>query len=79
MSPPRDCMRAMPWVTCSVSPMAWLCQAVRAPGANRTSPTTMRWSSCCGVAMTSNQTSPVNCSGGFFTVAGFGWICMVFS
>jgi hypothetical protein len=27
--------------------------------------------------MTSNQTSPVNWSGGFFTVGGFGWMCAV--
>src|SRR5829696_1230090 len=79
MSPPRACMRAMPWVTCRVCPLAWLCQAVRAPGANRTRPTTIRWSSYCGLAMTSNQTSPVNCSGGFFTVDGFGWMWMVLS
>jgi hypothetical protein len=29
--------------------------------------------------MTSNQTSPVNWSGGFFTVDGFGWMWMVLS
>lgn len=46
MSPPRDCIRAMPWVTCRVCPLAWLCQAVRALRANRTSPATMRWFSC---------------------------------
>src|SRR4051812_2491902 len=57
--------------------MAWLCQAVRAPGANRTRPTTIRWPSAWGLAMTSNHTSPVNCSGGFFTVGGFGRICIV--
>src|SRR5215213_3044494 len=79
MSPPRACMRAMPWVTFRVCPLTWLCQAVRAPGANRTRPTTIRWSSYCGLAMTSNQTSPVNCSGGFFTVDGFGWMWMVLS
>jgi hypothetical protein len=35
-TPPPDCTSPIPSVTCRVCPQAWLCQAVRAHGANRT-------------------------------------------
>ena len=65
---PRDWTQATPWVTCSVWPSACLCHAVRAPGANRTFATTIRWPSWRGYAMGSSQTSLANCSGGFLLV-----------
>jgi hypothetical protein len=66
--PPRDCTSPRPSVTYSVWPAGCECQAVRAPGANRTMLTRMRLKSS-PLVMTSYQTSPVNVSAGPLTLA----------
>src|SRR6478736_6313403 len=60
MLPSRSPNRATPEVTRRYWPRACECQAVRA--------TVARWPASCGAAITSSQTSPANCSGGFFVV-----------
>ncbi len=72
-SPPRDWIRPMPSVTCTVCPSACACHALRAPGAKRTTLTRIREGSC-PAAMPSYQASPVNVSPGAFTVGFFGAI-----
>src|SRR6266508_1662671 len=76
--PPRDWTRPRPSVTCSVWPAAWRCQALRAPGAKRTTLTRMREGSS-PLAMTSYQASPVNVSAGALTVGRLARISMVSS
>ena len=61
ISPPRDWIWPRPSVTCKVWPFVWACQALRAPGAKRTTFTRTRDGSA-PLAMTSNQASPVNVS-----------------
>ena len=74
-SPPRAWIRPRPSVTKSVWPTAWTCQAFRAPGAKWTRLARMRDGSL-PRAIVSSQTSPVNRSGGPFSVAGLGRISM---
>ena len=60
----------MPSVTCTVCPTACAGQALRAPGAKRTTLTRIRdggWPA----AITSNQAAPVNVSAGAVTVGYF--------
>src|SRR6478752_2726452 len=77
MLPSRSPNRATPEVTRRYWPRACECQAVRAPGAKRTRATVARWPASCGAAITSSQTSPANCSGGFFVVGTDASMCMV--
>lgn len=72
-SPPRDWTRPRPSVTYSVCPLAWQCQAVCAPGANRTMLTRNRDGSS-PLAMTSNHTSPENISAGPLLLGCLAWI-----
>jgi hypothetical protein len=67
---PRAWISPIPSVTCTVCPTACACQALRAPGANRTTLTRIRDGSSPRV-MTSYQASPVNVSAGAFTVGCF--------
>jgi hypothetical protein len=68
--PPFDWTRPRLSVTCRVWPTAWQCQAVRAPGAKRTTFTRIREGS--SPLMRSNQTSPVNISAGPFVLGCLG-------
>src|SRR6478609_346441 len=72
ISPPRACISATPEVTCSVCPTACECQAVCAPGANRTRLTIIRDGSALRVAIGSTHTSPVNQSAEPLAVGSFG-------
>src|SRR5437016_1806057 len=76
--PPFDWIRPSPSMTCKVCPTACACQALRAPGANRTTLTRRRDGSS-PLAMTSNHASPVNVSAGALTVGCFSWISIGYS
>ena len=77
-SPPRAWIRPTPSVTWTVCPTACACHALRAPGAKRTTLTRTREGSS-PRAMTSYQASPVNVSGGAFTVGWLGSFSIVAS
>ncbi len=54
--PSRPPKRPTPWVTRRYWPCSWECQAVWAPGADRTVATTMVWSDSWGSEIGSSQT-----------------------